>query len=64
MTRRELREEIFKIIFQTDFHSKEELVAQATLFLEDAGYSTKDREEILEKCKILYQLMFPYARKK
>lgn len=54
MTRRELREEIFKIIFQTDFHSKEELEAQATLFLEDAGYSTKDREEILEKCSEIF----------
>ena len=54
MTRRELREEIFKIIFQTDFHSKEELVAQATLFLEDAGYSTKDREEILAKCSEIF----------
>ena len=54
MTRRELREEIFKIIFQTDFHSKEELVAQATLFLEDAGYSTKDREESREKCSEIF----------
>lgn len=54
MTRRELREEIFKIIFQTDFHSKEELVAQATLFLEDDGYSTKDREEILAKCSEIF----------
>lgn len=54
MTRRELREEIFKIIFQTDFHSKEELVAQATLFLEDDGYSAKDREEILAKCSEIF----------
>lgn len=50
MTRRELREEIFKIIFQTDFHSRDELAAQATLFLDDDGYSEQDREEIMEKC--------------
>ena len=50
MTRRELREEIFKIIFQADFHSGEELAAQAALFLDDDGYSEKDREDILGKC--------------
>ena len=50
MTRRELREEIFKIIFQADFHSRDELAAQATLFLDDDGYSEQDREEIMEKC--------------
>lgn len=54
MTRRELREEIFKIIFQADFHSQEELVAQATLFLDDDGYSQKNRQEILAKCTDIF----------
>lgn len=54
MTRRELREEIFKIIFQADFHSQEELVAQATLFLDDDGYSQKNRQEILAKCADIF----------
>ena len=35
MTRRQIREEIFKIIFQADFHAQEDLPEQVDLFLQD-----------------------------
>ncbi len=49
MTRRELREEIFKIIFQADFHSEEELTEQVELFLDEEKFA-KDKALITEKC--------------
>lgn len=54
MTRRELREQIFKIIFQADFHSQEELSQQVTLALEDDVYSEETKEQIMEKCKEIF----------
>lgn len=54
MTRRELREQIFMIIFQADFHSQEELSRQVALFLENGEYSEENREFILEKCKDIF----------
>ena len=54
MTRRELREQIFKIIFQADFHSREELTRQVTLALEDDVYSEETKEQIIEKCKDIF----------
>jgi N utilization substance protein B len=36
MSRRELREEIFKMLFRTEFHETEELPEQWQLFLEDS----------------------------
>lgn len=35
MTRRQIREEIFKIIFQADFHNEDEMKEQVNLFLQD-----------------------------
>lgn len=45
MTRRQIREEIFKIIFQADFHTQEDLPEQVDLFLQDESEPEKETEE-------------------
>ena len=45
MTRRQIREEIFKIIFQADFHAQEDLPEQVDLFLQDESDPEKETEE-------------------
>lgn len=45
MTRRQIREEIFKIIFQADFHAQEDLPEQVGLFLQDESDPEKETEE-------------------
>ena len=35
MNRREIREQIFKMLFQTDFYDKEEIEEQITLFMQE-----------------------------
>lgn len=45
MTRRQIREEIFKIIFQADFHAQEDLPEQVDLFLQDESKPEKETEE-------------------
>ena len=45
MTRRQIREEIFKIIFQADFHAQEDLPEQVDLFLQDESEPEKETEE-------------------
>ena len=45
MTRRQIREEIFKIIFQADFHALEDLPEQVDLFLQDESEPEKETEE-------------------
>ena len=47
MTRRQIREEIFKIIFQADFHNEDEMKEQVNLFLQDE--KMQEAEEIEEK---------------
>jgi len=46
LSRREIREQIFKILFQIEFHSEEELEGQTACFLEeelsDAGEDDRD----------------------
>ncbi len=52
MGRHELREQIFRLLFQAEFHGKEELPEQARLFFEDEefeGLLEKDREYISQK---------------
>lgn len=58
MSRRELREEIFKFIFRVEFHEKEEMEQQEKLFFEndelvlkeeDAAYISAKSNKILEK---------------
>ncbi len=51
MTRRQIREEIFKIIFQADFHNEDEMKEQVNLFLQDekmqeAEFPVKSDQEI------------------
>ena len=44
MTRRELRENTFKMLFRVEFHKAEEIPEQFTLFEEEiAGLSDEDR---------------------
>lgn len=69
LTRRALREEVFRVIFQNDFYEKEELMAQAERSVEDealialldeeeekriAETSEEERAYILEKSKEIF----------
>lgn len=59
MSRRELREQIFKLIFRAEFYVKEELPEQEKLFFEDYELNMKPEDEtyISEKSnKILEKL--------
>ena len=59
MSRRELREQIFKLIFRAEFYDKEELPEQENLFFEDYELNMKPEDEtyISEKSnKILEKL--------
>lgn len=57
MSRRELREQIFKLLFRIEFNSKEEMQEQTEFFFEeedqtdtkDAAYVTEKLNRILEK---------------
>lgn len=51
MSRRELREMIFKLLFRVEFNSKEELAQQETFFFEDEENQTEeeDSDQILGK---------------
>ena len=59
MSRRELREQIFQLIFRAEFYDKEELPEQEKLFFEDYELNMKPEDEtyISEKSnKILEKL--------
>ena len=45
MTRRKIREEIFKALFQAEFHSEEEMPEQVDRFIEDEEHPIIDKEE-------------------
>ena len=58
MSRRELREQIFKLLFRIEFNQKEEMSEQTELFFEeeenqadvaDTAYITEKVNKILEK---------------
>ena len=55
MTRRELRENIFKIVFRAEFHGKDEMTEQRRKYMKDKvesdDISDKDNEYIREKAK-------------
>lgn len=52
MTRRELREQVFKMLFRVEFHDMEDMLQQiAAGDGEDAAWSEKDSEYILGKCR-------------
>lgn len=50
MTRREVREQVFKIVFQKEFHTSADLEEQAKIYIEENEIEGPDAEEILEKC--------------
>ena len=63
MTRRELREEIFKLLFMVEFYSKEEMAEQVKSYFEDfpeKEISEKDHDYIEEKyeniCAVLPEI--------
>lgn len=59
MSRRKVREYIFKLLFQVEFNSREEMTSQASLFFEEEDNYVEEaqRTEILEKFnKILSHL--------
>ena len=45
MCRRELREQIFKLLFRVEFHEKEDMPEQLVLFLEEAEEEMTEQEE-------------------
>lgn len=49
MTRRALREQVFKMLFRVEFHDTEEMKEQAVLFDEEESCSEKDKEYITKK---------------
>lgn len=54
MSRREIRERIFKLLFRVEFYKAGDLEEQKELFLEDTedfpeGVSEKDKQEIVKK---------------
>lgn len=52
MTRREQREQIFKMLFRVEFHEKEDMLRQMEEGCrEEMAWSEKDAEYILGKCK-------------
>ena len=66
MSRRELREQIFKFIFRAEFNEMDEMPEQEKLYLEDdelnleekdADYISKKSEKILEKLSELDQMI-------
>ena len=55
MTRRELRENIFKMLFRVEFHKAEEIPEQFALFEEEiANLSEKDRTYLTDKCNDIF----------
>ena len=52
MTRRELREHLFKLVFQKEFYGQEELSEQGSLYLTEEGMpEEKDQTEVVERFK-------------
>lgn len=52
MTRRELREQIFKLLFGVEFHDAEELTEQLAMYEEtEAEWDVEDGTYIKDKCK-------------
>lgn len=71
MSRRELREQIFKFVFRVEFHSMEEMTEQEKLFFEDyeleiseedADYISKKSGAILEKLTEIDDMINSHAK--
>lgn len=56
MSRRELREQIFKLLFRIEFNSEEEMKTQCELFFEDPerAFDEEDTKYIQEKYDSIY----------
>lgn len=51
MTRRELREHLFKLVFQKEFYGQDELSEQAKQYLEKEGVTEAgDQKALLDRC--------------
>ena len=59
MSRRELREQIFKLIFRAEFYDKEELPEQEKLFFEDYELNMKPEDETYISEKSNLMKMYP-----
>lgn len=56
MTRREVREHLFKMVFQKEFHEEENLTEQEQLYLEEEGLPEgKIQKELLERCGQVFE---------
>ena len=56
MTRREIREETFKLVFQKEFYNAEELPEQMTLFLgENPEASEEEKEQMDTRVKAIIE---------
>ena len=71
MSRRELREQIFKFIFRVEFNSKEEMAEQEKFFFEDdelvikeedAAYISTKSNKILEKLEEIDEMINQQAK--
>ena len=52
MSRREIREQVFTLLFRADFHEREEMPQQMQFFFEELGQEeNKDSIYIQEKCE-------------
>ena len=50
MTRRQIRENLYKMLFQVEFHDKESLRTQIEIYIEDLEMSDeKDKRELRDK---------------
>ena len=49
MTRSELREELFKLLFRAEFNNPEEMQEQKKYFFEDLSCSDSNRDELRDK---------------
>lgn len=49
MNRREIREQIFKMLFQTEFYEKEEIEEQITLFMQELKEADEGKRNYLEQ---------------
>ena len=57
MSRREQREQIFKILFGVEFHSAEELDEQIALYMEELGeIRQKEADYILNRYTALWNI--------
>ncbi len=54
MTRREMREHTFKLLFCKDFHSYEELSKQAELYIEEYEFAEDVRESFKKRMEELF----------